>query len=1139
MSQQKILSGVPEGLRPFIINRFFSQNPQILIAFSSSIQARSLFHQLKVIFPGIPVYLFPERDCLPYQGLSPSVKINAQRMSLLSQLADEKIEQGVFITSVKGMMDRLPPPISLMGEAIEIQESQTLSRDIFIRSLQEKGYQAVESVYLPGEVSVRGHLIDLFPVGADCPVRIDLFGDLIEKIRSFDPLTQKSTGVVEGSISIYPAQEVLLSALTIERFQNSYFFKDRFYESVSNHCNVQGQEDWLPCFYESLGSFRDYLKNPLLVLDEQAPETFSKNFQTIESYYEQQKQTFSHKNSQPLIPPCDLFISNQEWREIYSQATILSPFQNPQGLSEEGRELWLPPTKDPATENSLEQIVNFIESQKEKKICVIACSTEGSRQRVFSYLKEHNISGVLPVDKWPSLESDPCKIYLVCVSFEKGFLSPQWLVLTESDVLGQTFKKKARPKQKNLMNEVKAFEIHEYIVHRDHGIGQYLGLETLKVDNTLHDCLTLLYEGGDKIFLPIEHIDKVSSYGSSDSTVSLDRLGTSHWQNRQARVKNRIKEVADHLIRLAAQRSLLTAPSFDILEKEYEDFCKRFPYEETEDQAKAINDVLEDLASGKPMDRLVCGDVGFGKTEVALRAAFLVALQGKQVAFIAPTTLLCRQHFKTFQERFKGTSIQVAQLSRLVSPKESQEIQKRISDGSVRVLIATHSLLNKKINFADLGLVIVDEEQHFGVKQKEKLKDLKTDVHLLTLTATPIPRTLQLAVTGVRDLSLMTTPPLNRQAIQTFILSYNPLTVKEAIAREIQRGGQVLYVTPRIERISRIEEFIRENFPKTHLGVAHGQLAPQELEKVMASFYERHLDILLATNIVESGIDVPTANTLIIDRADLFGLAQLYQIRGRVGRSQTQSYAYLTYPDQDLLSSNAQKRLRVIQSLDTLGAGFQIASHDLDIRGAGNIIGEEQSGHIKEVGIELYQQLLQEAILTLRMEEAGEAIVIPQEAFSPQINIGVSFLIPETYIPELGTRLIFYRRLADLKTRAEIDVLSAEMIDRFGVLPQEVFHLLEVMEFKILCLKGFIDKLDLGPKGVMIGFFKNQFPSPQRLLTFLQSELIQKIAKVSIKPDQKIVFAGEWGDHSNRLKITKKILKVIAKLGEASVQESC
>jgi len=786
------------------------------------------------------------------------------------------------------------------------------------------------------------------------------------------------------------------------------------------------------------------------------------------------------------------------------------------------------PERNDSAVNVFEAVVAHIRSlQARRKKVVVALWSEGSRDRMASMLSDHRLANIVSVNAWRTVQATPRnEAMLAVLGMESGFETDDVAVISEQDILGDRLvrPRKATRKLDNFISEVTSLASGDLVVHVEHGIGRFVGLQTLEVSGAPHDCLELHYAGETKLFLPVENIELLSRYGSEQTNVELDRLGGSGWQTRKARLKNRIREIAGELIKIAAERMLHEAPKLALQAGLYDEFCARFPYEETEDQDVAIGATLKDLEAGRPMDRLICGDVGFGKTEVALRAAFAVALDGKQVAVVVPTTLLARQHARTFAERFKGFPVKVAQASRLVAQKELAQVKKGLADGSIDIVIGTHALLGKSIKFRDLGLLIVDEEQHFGVSHKERLKQLRAEVHVLTLSATPIPRTLQLALTGVRELSIIASPPVDRLAVRTFVAPHDPLMIREALLRERYRGGQAFYVAPRIEDLAGVKDFLDKNVPEMKVAVAHGQMAPGMIEDIISAFYDGKYDILLSTTIVESGLDIPNANTLIVHRADMFGLAQLYQLRGRVGRSKLRAYALFTLPAQQKITAQAEKRLTVLQSLETLGAGFQLASHDLDIRGAGNLLGEEQSGHIKEVGFELYQSMLEEAIINLK---AGIAEP-PPERWSPQITVGMPVLIPEDYVADLPVRLSLYRRLADLDTEEEIDNFGAELRDRFGVLPDEVRYLFKVAAIKSYCRRANVEKVDAGPKGAVITFRDNKFAQPDRLVSFIR----QHGQAARVRPDMKVVFFQDWETPEERLKGASQILRQLAHLAE-------
>jgi transcription-repair coupling factor (superfamily II helicase) len=718
------------------------------------------------------------------------------------------------------------------------------------------------------------------------------------------------------------------------------------------------------------------------------------------------------------------------------------------------------------------------------------------------------------------------------LGIESGFETADAAIVSEQDILGDRLVRPRRAMRRadNFIAEATSLAPGDLVVHVDHGIGRFAGLQPITAAGAPHDCLEIHYAEGAKLYLPVENVDLLSRYGAEQANVDLDRLGSGNWQARKARMKSRIREIAGELIKVAAERLTREAPRFSVAPGAYDEFCAGFPYEETDDQFAAIDATLKDLSSGRPMDRLVCGDVGFGKTEVALRAAFIAAINGKQAAVVVPTTLLARQHFKTFNERFRGFPVNVAQASRLVPAAELSRVKAGLADGNIDIVIGTHALLGKGITFKDLALVVVDEEQHFGVAHKEKLKTLRAEVHVLTLTATPIPRTLQLALTGVRDLSIIASPPVDRLAVRTFVSPFDPITVREALLREKYRGGQAFYVCPRIEDLAGAKDFLDKNVPEVRVTVAHGQMPPTVLDDIMTAFYDGKYDVLLSTTIIESGLDIPTANTLIVHRADRFGLAQLYQLRGRVGRAKLRAYALLTLPAQQKITSQAERRLKLLQSLDTLGAGFQLASHDLDIRGAGNLLGDEQSGHIKEVGFELYQQMLEEAVLSLK---AGISAPVA-DRWSPAITIGTALLIPEDYVADLSVRLALYRRLAEIEDERDIDSFAAEMVDRFGPLPGEVEHLLQVVAIKALCRRANVEKLEAGPKGVVLSFRDNNFANPDGLIAYIREQgsgvrmrLDPKDAK-----GQQLVFFDDWEQPEERLKGTAAILRRLAAIAE-------
>jgi transcription-repair coupling factor (superfamily II helicase) len=830
------------------------------------------------------------------------------------------------------------------------------------------------------------------------------------------------------------------------------------------------------------------------------------------------------------VPPDRMFVDRKEFAAAQAQhrSYRLTPFEeaeSPNVRSWRGRGgRTFAAERQQGDVNVFDAVVGHIRRiQGEPRRVIVTAWTPGARERLATLLTDHGLKDVTRVESYAEALALPGSATAIGVlGVEQGFETPEIVVIGEQDILGDRL---VRPRRKqrsavDVLTEATSLSVGDLVVHADHGIGRFSGLKTITVLGAPHDCLELHYASGDKLFLPVENIELLSRYGADESDAQLDKLGGVAWQSRKARLKKRLREIASELIKIAALRQLKEAPSVAAPEGAYDEFVARFPYEETEDQDTSIEAVLSDLSSGRPMDRLVCGDVGFGKTEVALRASFVAAMNGLQVAVVVPTTLLSRQHFKTFSDRFKGLPIRIAQASRLVASKELAETKEGLKNGSIDVVVGTHALLGKSIDFKRLGLLIIDEEQHFGVTHKERLKKMREDVHVLTLSATPIPRTLQLALTGVRELSLITTPPMDRLAVRTYISPFDPMIVRDALRRERYRGGQSFYVAPRIADLDEIADFLREAVPELTFARATGQLAPSELEDVMTAFYDGKYDVLLSTAIVESGLDLPNANTLIVHRAEMFGLAQLYQLRGRVGRSKARAYAYFTIPVAKALSEAADKRLKVLQSLDTLGAGFSLASHDLDIRGAGNLLGEEQSGHIREVGFELYQSMLEEAVASMK----GGDLEGAAEQWSPTISLGTSVLIPETYVGDLQLRLGLYRRLSTLETREEIDGFAAELVDRFGPVPEEVEHLLDVMEIKALCRQAGVAQVDAGPRGAVVGLYRNEFANPEGLVAFVQASR----GHLKVQPDQKLVYRAEWDLPAERLKGVRAFIGQLA-----------
>jgi transcription-repair coupling factor (superfamily II helicase) len=1125
---------------------------------------------LTFFHPGLNVLTFPAWDCLPYDRVSPNGEITSRRIDTLTRLAGrphpnpspqagEGREGGgaektplIVLTTVNALVQRVPPRKLFEGRVLALGPGGRIPLDRLQSFFRNNGYIRTDTVREPGEFAVRGGIVDLFPAGAAQPIRLDFFGDTLESLRSFDPLTQRSTGTLDNFV-LRPVSEVLLDDAAIQRFRSRYREQfgavgsdDPLYESVSAGRRHAGMEHWLPLYYETLETLFDYLPSAVVSSDYQAEEARGHRLDSIADFYAaRQSLAATPRSTAPLyrpVRPEQLFLDEAEWQQRMHSRTVvqLSPFAAPEDMPE-SFDAGARPAKNFAAEranpnlNLFDATRDYLDGERKSgRHAAIAAYTEGSADRLATVLRERGLADLRRVADGKALGRLPrSTVGLAILPLEQGYTTDTVVLLGEQDILGDRLARPPRRRRSldDFITEAAALSSGDLVVHTEHGIGRYEGLETIDVAGAPHDCLKVLYAGDDRLFVPVENIEVLSRYGSEEAGAQLDRLGGVGWQSRKARVKQRIREIAGELIRVAAERQLRPGETLTPPEGLYAEFEARFPYPETEDQLRAIEETLDDMASGKPMDRLICGDVGFGKTEVALRAAFITAFAGAQVAVIVPTTLLARQHFRSFSERFAGLPVRVAQLSRLVSPKEAKQTKAELADGKIDIVIGTHALLAKDVRFQHLGLVIVDEEQHFGVAQKERLKQLKADVHVLTLTATPIPRTLQLALSGVREMSIIATPPVDRLAVRTFVMPFDPVVIREAILRERDRGGQIFYVAPRIADLDEVREELRKVVPEIRVGVAHGRMPATELETVMNAFDERGFDVLLSTNIIESGLDIPTANTLIIHRADMFGLAQLYQLRGRIGRSKLRAYAYLTLPEKKKLAATAQRRLDVMQTLDTLGAGFQLASHDLDIRGAGNLLGDEQSGHIREVGIELYQHMLEEAVAAARTEGGDQTA--PEE-WTPQITIGTPVLIPEAYVADLGVRLGLYRRIAQLSSRRERDAFAAELIDRFGSLPPEVDNLLQIIAIKRDCREAGIERVEAGPKGAVITLRGNRFANPAGLV-----ELIQKNAgTLRLRPDQRLVYLRNWDDEKERLAGVARLIHTLVKLARAGTPDA-
>jgi len=1139
------LAGVPTGFLPWLAADLAraaqgsSKGGRAVAIVADEAAMRALAETVPLFAPEVEVLALPGWDCLPYDRASPALRVMAERLATLSALQAKSDKPQLLVATASAATQRLLTPFRIRQLTRRIAQGERIEREALVEQLNALGYQRVDTVAEHGEYAVRGSLIDLFPAGEEMALRLDFFGDEIDSIRRFDPMDQRSTDKAKA-FTLMPASEALLDADGIKRFRSRYretfgatATQDPLYQALSEGRRMAGMEHWLPLLEERLDTLFDHLdENDIVLRDAPADQAFESRREAIEDYFQNRvRANEGEPGSYRPLEPDALYLAKDEWTGFIGDRPVHLVTHFPEPESDRVIDFGVQAARDFAPEraqqaNVYEAVVAHVAGLRGSGHKVVLASyTRGSRDRLSGLLEDHGLKAQKLVDSWQEALGSKTQPALLVLPLEHGFTTPDVAVLTEQDMLGDRLvrRRKKRKAADAFLQELATLSPGDLVVHADHGIGRYEGLTQIPVSKVPHDCVALEYARGDKLYVPVENIELLSRYGSESEGVSLDSLGGEAWQRRKSRMKERIREIAGELIKVAALRA--TRPGV-VAEPDssYPAFVDRFPYEETDDQERAIEDVLQDLEAGRPMDRLVCGDVGFGKTEVALRAAFVMAMTGRQVALICPTTLLARQHYKNFVERLQGFPLNVGRLSRLVPAAETKKTKEGLANGTVDIVIGTHALLAKSIEFKRLGLVIVDEEQHFGVTHKERLKALRADVHVLTLTATPIPRTLQMAMSGLRELSVIQTPPVDRLAVRTYVTPFDGVVLREALLREHYRGGQSFFVVPRIADLPDIEEWLREQVPEVKFVTAHGQMSPGQVEERMSAFYDRKYDVLLSTTIVESGLDIPTANTLIVYRADRFGLAQLYQLRGRVGRAKTRAYAYLTMPATRSITEAAQKRLEVLVELDNLGAGFQLASHDLDIRGAGNLLGDEQSGHIKEVGFELYQSMLEDAIVEMK---AGG--IPAREEFTPQISVDAPIMIPELYVPDLDLRMGLYRRLGELEDRQAIEAFAAEMIDRFGTLPEETANLMKIVEVKLNCREAFIAKLDIGPRGAVVTFADSGFPDLAGLLDYI--DRLKGTAK--LRPDSKLVVTRDWPNSEARLNGALQLSRGLARVAAA------
>jgi len=1065
----------------------------VLVVTRSSHQSQILEHDIQLFSDGsVPILHFPDHETLPYDPFSPHPDIISERLATLSSLAS--VKSGLLLVPIATLMQRLPPRSHTLGRNIQLKIGQPLVIEDFRQRLQQAGYSHADPVYQAGQFTVRGSVVDLFPSGRKQPLRIDLFDEEIDSLREFDAESQRSTAELQ-EFSMLPAREYPCDQASFDELRKAFRFRFvvdtrnvSLYQDLRQGIHPQGLEQYLPLFFEKTESLLDYLPGKPLVVTQNGVEQAAVDFwSSTNERWEQRR----HDVERPVLDPLDLYFNAKDVQQQlgeFKSISLLEPDEQP-GSSVKFDTQPAPDLHIHDRGNEPAALLLEFTNEYPGRI-MFAADTTGRREVLSETLRAF---GIRPqrFESWNEFNGSGARLGLAVLPIEQGFVvASDIALLTESQLFGgrvrpKTTRKLSERDPEAIIRSLSDLNPGDPVVHEDHGIGRYRGLQSLEVDGREAEFMTLEYANEDKLYVPVTSMHLISRYtGGSPENAPLHRLGSEQWAKARKRAAKKVRDVAAELLDLYARRQARKGYKFNLDKPMYADFSSGFPYEETPDQLRAIEETLEDMVSKQPMDRVVCGDVGFGKTEVAMRAAY-VAVQGqKQVAILVPTTLLAQQHFSNFSDRFADWPIRIELLSRFRTGKQLTNTLKDLTSGKVDIVIGTHKLLQRDIKFKQLGLVIVDEEQRFGVRQKERLKQLRAEVDMLTLTATPIPRTLNMAMSGIRDLSIIATPPARRMAVKTLVSQWDSALIREALQREIQRGGQAFFLHNEVRSIDRIAREIGELVPNARIRVAHGQMPRGELEKVMLDFYRQRFNVLVCTTIIENGIDVPTANTIIVNRADKFGLAQLHQLRGRVGRSHHRAYAYLITPELRSMTRDARKRLEAIASLEELGAGFTLATHDLEIRGAGELLGDEQSGEIHSVGFSLYSELLARAVAALR--EGKEVDLEGSLQQETEIELHVSALIPDDWLGDIHTRLTLYKRIASARDEAGLRELQVEMIDRFGLLPPQTKHLFQIAELRQKARAIGVSRIDFGETGGRIEFAEDTTANPVALLQMIQ-----------------------------------------------------
>lgn len=1126
----------PTALAWFIAAAARAHDGPVLVVARDNHDAHQIeadLHTLMGTDAALPVVPFPDWETLPYDQFSPHPDIVSQRLSALHRLPT--LKQGIVVVPVQTLMQRLAPLRHIAGGSFDYRVGQRLDFDEEKRRLESASYRHVPQVLDPGDFAVRGGLLDVYPMGADAPLRIELLDDSIDSIREFDPETQRSLEKTDA-VQLLPGREVPLDERTVERAMT--LLRDRFdvdtrrsalYQDLKSGHAPAGVEYYLPLFFDTTSTLFDYLGERVMpVLGDGFGEAAEAFWAQTQNRYEQRR----HDIERPLLPPDELYLPPEALRERLNRGArveVCGPHHTRYAEALPLGDQPLPPLPVAAKDAPAGEALKSFLSHYPGRV-MIAADSAGRREALLEVLQASELKPDVLAD-FGAFRHGSSRFAIGVAPLEDGFAldDPRFAVLTERQLFPERATQAHRRKRTGREPEAIIRDLGELtegapIVHEDHGVGRYRGLIAMDVGGMPGEFLEIEYAKGDRLYVPVAQLHLISRYsGASVETAPLHSLGGEAWAKAKKKAAEKVRDVAAELLEIQARRQARAGLALHLDRAMYEPFAAGFPFEETPDQHHAIESVIRDLASSQPMDRVVCGDVGFGKTEVAVRAAFAAASAGKQVAVLVPTTLLAEQHYRNFRDRFADWPLKVEVLSRFKTAKEIKAELEKLADGRIDVIVGTHRLLQSDVKFKDLGLVIVDEEQRFGVRQKEALKALRANVHLLTLTATPIPRTLNMAMAGLRDLSIIATPPANRMAVQTFVTPWDGAMLKEAFERELSRGGQVYFLHNDVESIGRMQRDLQELVPEARIGVAHGQMPERELEQVMLDFQKQRFNVLLCTTIIESGIDIPNANTIIMNRADKFGLAQLHQLRGRVGRSHHRSYAYLVVPDKRSITADAQRRLEAIASMDELGAGFTLATHDLEIRGAGELLGEDQSGQMAEVGFSLYTELLERAVRSIKAGHLPD-VDLGQERRGAEVELNVPALIPDDYLPDVHTRLTLYKRISSARDRDELRDLQVEMIDRFGLLPDPAKYLFATAELKLAANALGIRKLELGEAGGRIVFESKPNIDPMAVI-----QLIQKQPKLyTMDGPDKLRIKVPLPDAPDRFNAAKGLLTTLA-----------